>query len=160
MTDFDGELPRGALDALIDMALAEDLASGDLTTQACVGATVQATAEAITRHELVVCGGELFARTFERVDPDAKALKQLAKADPQVLPAVQAALTEVSPWDEPTIEQAYRDVATALDIGLGKVAQPVRAALTGTTAHVGIWEFTSVLDRDEVLERLAIATAG
>ena len=71
MTDFDGELPRGALDALIDMALAEDLASGDLTTQACVGATVQATAEAITRHELVVCGGELFARTFERVDPDS-----------------------------------------------------------------------------------------
>ncbi len=97
---------------------------------------------------------------FERVEPDAKAVKQLAKADPQVLPAVVTALQTVTPWDEPTLEQAYRDVAETLDIGLGKVAQPVRAALTGTTAHVGIWEFTSVMDRDEVLERLAIAAAG
>jgi nicotinate-nucleotide pyrophosphorylase (carboxylating) len=63
------QLPRGAVDALIDMALAEDLSSGDLTTQACVSADTRAVAEAITRHEMVVCGGDLFRRTFERIDP-------------------------------------------------------------------------------------------
>lgn len=96
---------------------------------------------------------------FERVPPDEKALKQLAKADPRVLPAVVAALTDVA-WDEPAIEQAYRDVADALELGLGKVAQPVRAALTGTTAHVGIWEFTSAMDRPEILARLVAAPAA
>lgn len=62
-------LPRKMVDTLIDRALAEDLASGDLTSEACVDADREATAEAITRHPMVVCGGELFARAFERVDP-------------------------------------------------------------------------------------------
>ena len=62
-------LPRRIVDELIDRALAEDLASGDLTSEACVDADASATASAITRHPMVVCGGELFARAFERVDP-------------------------------------------------------------------------------------------
>ncbi len=93
---------------------------------------------------------------FERVEPDDKASKQLAKADPRVLPAVVEALQGVV-WEEPAIAAAYRAVAEGLEVGLGKVAQPVRSALTGTTAHVGIWEFTSALDRDEVLARLGAA---
>jgi glutamyl-tRNA synthetase len=93
---------------------------------------------------------------FERVEPDAKAVKQLGKADPRVLPAVVQALRDVV-WEEPAIEAAYRAVAERLEIGLGKVAQPVRSALTGTTAHVGIWEFTSALDREEIIARLKAA---
>lgn len=57
------------VDDLIDRALAEDLASGDLTTEACVDADRRATAEAITRHPMVVCGAQMFCRAFERVDP-------------------------------------------------------------------------------------------
>ena len=93
---------------------------------------------------------------FERVEPDAKAVKQLGKADPRVLPAVVQALGDVA-WDQDSVEAAYRAVAEELELGLGKVAQPVRSALTGTTAHVGIWEFTSAMDRDEVLARLGAA---
>ena len=62
-------LPRRIVEELIDRALAEDLASGDLTSEACVDADARAAAAAITRHPLVVCGGELFASAFERVDP-------------------------------------------------------------------------------------------
>lgn len=57
------------LDALIDRALEEDLAGGDLTTEACVDASVQAVAEAVARSPLVACGSLVFRRVFERVDP-------------------------------------------------------------------------------------------
>lgn len=57
------------LDALIDRALEEDLAGGDLTTEACVDASARATGEAVARSPLVVCGSQVFRRVFERVDP-------------------------------------------------------------------------------------------
>lgn len=55
-------------DSIIDRALEEDLAAGDVTTEACVAADARATANAIARKEIVVCGGEVFARVFEKVD--------------------------------------------------------------------------------------------
>ena len=63
------ELVPGAVDAIIDRAIDEDLGSGDLTTEACVEAGAGARAQAIARHEMVVCGGAIFARVFARLDP-------------------------------------------------------------------------------------------
>ncbi|XXU00953.1 carboxylating nicotinate-nucleotide diphosphorylase [Sorangium sp. So ce834] len=60
------------LDALIDRALEEDLAGGDLTTEACVEASARATAKAVARKPLVVCGGDVFHRVFQRLDPQVE----------------------------------------------------------------------------------------
>lgn len=60
------------LDALIDRILDEDLSGGDLTTEACVGAGVEAVASAVARKPLVVCGGAVFHRVFARLDPGAR----------------------------------------------------------------------------------------
>src|SRR4051812_40732880 len=57
------------LDALIDRTLDEDLAGGDLTTEACVDADARAVGQAVARRPLVVCGGAVFRRVFERLDP-------------------------------------------------------------------------------------------
>jgi len=57
------------LDRIIDGALAEDLHGGDVTTEATVDEGTRARAIAVARQELVVCGGPVFARVFERVDP-------------------------------------------------------------------------------------------
>ncbi|WP_044251757.1 carboxylating nicotinate-nucleotide diphosphorylase [Chondromyces apiculatus] len=57
------------LDALIDRALDEDLAGGDLTTEACVDEGAQAVGRAVARKLLVACGGSVFLRVFKRVDP-------------------------------------------------------------------------------------------
>lgn len=54
---------------MIDNALSEDLEGGDLTTEATVDADARAIARAVARKELVVCGGDVFARVFYRVDP-------------------------------------------------------------------------------------------
>jgi len=63
------ELPLVVVDRVVDIALAEDLASGDLTTEACVDAETQAVARAVARGPVVVCGGVVFARVFSRIDP-------------------------------------------------------------------------------------------
>ena len=57
------------LDALIDRALDEDLAGGDLTTEACVDPAERAVGRAVARKPLVACGGAVFVRAFQRVDP-------------------------------------------------------------------------------------------
>jgi nicotinate-nucleotide pyrophosphorylase (carboxylating) len=65
-------ISNALLDPVIDRALAEDLAGGDLTSELTVDAERRARAVAIARTDLVVCGGFVFARVFERVDPSVK----------------------------------------------------------------------------------------
>ena len=66
------------LDRIVDTALAEDLEGGDLTTEATINADARAVARAIAKKPLVVCGGEVFARSFYRVDPALRAESLLA----------------------------------------------------------------------------------
>jgi nicotinate-nucleotide pyrophosphorylase (carboxylating) len=61
-------LVRSMVDAVVARALEEDLAAGDLTTEACVDASATATAHAVARAPVVACGGPVFARVFERLD--------------------------------------------------------------------------------------------
>jgi nicotinate-nucleotide pyrophosphorylase (carboxylating) len=65
-------LPLAQLDAIIDRALAEDLPAGDLTTELTVDPDARARAVAVARADLVVCGGAVFARVFERVEPSSR----------------------------------------------------------------------------------------
>jgi nicotinate-nucleotide pyrophosphorylase (carboxylating) len=64
--------PSYLLDQLVELALSEDLAGGDLTTEATVGPTDRAVARAVAHSPLVVCGGDVFARVFYRVDPGVR----------------------------------------------------------------------------------------
>lgn len=63
------ELPVVLVDRAVQVALEEDLASGDLTTEACIEPGARAVAHAVARKPMVACGGPVFARVFGRVDP-------------------------------------------------------------------------------------------
>jgi glutamyl-tRNA synthetase len=63
-------------------------------------------------------------------------------------------------WQAGAIEQKLRDFAGVKNIKLGAVAQPLRAALTGSLASPGIFEVMEVLGRDESLARLEDAASG
>ena len=64
------------IDAIVDRALEEDLAGGDLTTDACVEPHVRARATFVARGELVVCGLDVALRTFARLaGPDPSDLR-------------------------------------------------------------------------------------
>jgi glutamyl-tRNA synthetase len=58
-----------------------------------------------------------------------------------------------------SLEGAFQAVMAATGLKLGKIAQPVRVALTGRTASPGIFEITEIIGKDKVLERLRAATA-
>lgn len=57
-------------------------------------------------------------------------------------------------FDEASLEQAFQEVASAMALKLGKIAQPVRVALTGQTVSPGIFEIINVLGKEAVLARL------
>ena len=56
-----------------------------------------------------------------------------------------------------SIEAAIREIAEAQQVGLGKVAQPIRVAVTGQTISPGISETLDLLGRDEALARMDAA---
>ncbi len=58
-----------------------------------------------------------------------------------------------------SLENAFQAVMTATGLKLGKIAQPVRVALTGRTASPGIFEIIEIIGKDKVLERLRAAAA-
>jgi nicotinate-nucleotide pyrophosphorylase (carboxylating) len=63
------DLPLPLVDPIVDRALAEDLVSGDVTTEACIDAEALATADGVARGTIVSCGAPVVARVFARVDP-------------------------------------------------------------------------------------------
>jgi nicotinate-nucleotide pyrophosphorylase (carboxylating) len=65
-------LPAAEVQAIIDRALAEDIAWGDVTTQALVPPDAWATAEALAKGTGVLAGIEVFAQTFRTLDPDVR----------------------------------------------------------------------------------------
>ncbi len=75
-----------------------------------------------------------------------------------VLAAAPAVLAEAQ-WTEGALEAALRALAVELELGFGKLAQPVRVAVTGTTVSPPLFGTLVVLGRERVLERLATAAA-
>lgn len=92
---------------------------------------------------------------------NAKAAKLLNDDGVAHLTEFAAALKPLDGWGEAELEQAARDFVAARDIGLGKLAQPLRAALTGSNASPGIFEVLHILGKEEALTRLsAVPGAG
>ena len=70
------------------------------------------------------------------------------------LAALREVIAGVGEWTTAAIEAVVRDYAEREQIGLGKLAQPLREALTGTTTSPGIFEVLEVMGRDESLGRI------
>ena len=92
---------------------------------------------------------------------DAKAAKQLDGEDVRtLLDGLGTSFVQVETWDEAAIESHCRAFAEGGGLGFGKVAQPLRAALTGSTVSPGLFEVMRVLGRDETMARIEDASQG
>ena len=91
---------------------------------------------------------------------DAKAAKLLDADAKARLAAALPALAAVEPFTEAALEAAARASAEAQGVGFGKLAQPLRAALTGRTVSPGLFEVMVGLGREEVLGRLEDAASS
>ena len=66
-------------------------------------------------------------------------------------------LETAADYSQKNLEDVFKAVMDQTDLKLGKIAQPVRVALTGKTASPGIFEILAILGPDRVLPRLAKA---
>jgi glutamyl-tRNA synthetase len=85
---------------------------------------------------------------------DEQAASLLDERGKALLAESRDALAATGEWSAPMLEAAVRTVAEKAGIGLGKVAQPLRAALTGRTTSPGIFDVLALLGREESLGRL------
>jgi len=99
-----------------------------------------------------------FYVTQRPIRPAPDAAKLLSDEARGLLCALETGLAGTE-WQATALEQKLRDFAAAKGVKLGAVAQPLRAALTGTTASPGIFEVMEVLGPDETLGRIADAAA-
>jgi glutamyl-tRNA synthetase len=78
----------------------------------------------------------------------------------QTLAAISARLAAEQDWTISALEANLKAYAEELGLGLGKLAQPLRAALTGQTTSPGIFDVLVLLGRDESLARIDAQAAG
>ena len=102
--------------------------------------------------EVAEGAGFLFAtRPLEMTDKAGALLEGDGRT---ILRAICNALTAQNDWTSAALEATTKALAEDLGLGLGKLAQPMRAALTGTTTSPGIFDVLVLLGRDEALARL------
>jgi glutamyl-tRNA synthetase len=95
----------------------------------------------------------LFAQRPIGIDEAAAAL--LTGESREMLHRAHDKLAGLGKWDAPSLEAAIREVAEGSGVKLGKLAQPLRAALTGRMTSPGIFDVLALLGRDESLARIA-----
>jgi len=84
-----------------------------------------------------------------------KALKLINKGNAkELLAKFVASLDAVSEWTQENLENAAKSLAESEEVGLGKIAQPIRVALTGSTVSPSVFEVMTVLGREETVQRL------
>ncbi|HET7267519.1 MAG TPA: glutamate--tRNA ligase [Oleiagrimonas sp.] len=90
---------------------------------------------------------------------DDKAVRKHLGKDtaPAVLKAAREALSALPDWQPEPIHEVVRQVAEQLELGMGKVAQPLRVAMTGTQVSPSIDYTVYLCGRERALERIDAA---
>ena len=105
---------------------------------------------------------EAYASPFLRdaLTYDDAAVEKVLRSElgAKVLAAAPAVLADCT-WEEEPIEQALRALAEQLEVGFGKLAQPIRVAVTGTTVSPPLFGTLVLIGREGTLGRLATATS-
>jgi len=99
----------------------------------------------------------LFYLRSRPIPIDERASSLLTPQAGDLLARVHRALVALEIWSVETTEAAVRAVAETEELGLGKIAQPLRAAVSGSTTSPGIFDVLEQLGREESLGRIADA---
>ncbi|HEX8754406.1 MAG TPA: glutamate--tRNA ligase [Solirubrobacterales bacterium] len=95
---------------------------------------------------------------FEPPLDDAKAWGKVMKPDSgALLEAAAEALRGAEPFDAEAIEAALAPILDRFEVKPGRLYQPIRVAITGTSVSPGIFESLAVLGREQSLQRVEAA---
>ena len=87
------------------------------------------------------------------------AAKHLTAESRPLLSLVREQAAALPEWNAAALDEVVKKVSEQASVGMGKVAQPVRVAVTGGTVSPGIGETLELLGREESLHRLDAALA-
>ena len=90
---------------------------------------------------------------------DAAVAKHLVPAARAPLEGVRAQLAALGEWTIESVHGALQATGEALGLGLGKIAQPLRVAITGTQVSPSIDHTVFLAGRDQALARIDAALA-
>jgi glutamyl-tRNA synthetase len=97
----------------------------------------------------------LFLFAARPISLDEKAKTLLGADSVSILTHIHGLLSNSDKWAAEKLEALVKNYAESADIGFGKIAQPLRAALTGQTSSPGIFDVLVLLGREEALARIA-----
>ena len=97
-----------------------------------------------------------FYQEFEQYDEKA-AKKNFKQGADDVLQQLMDKFSALTEWDGAVLHQIVLDTAEALELKLGKVAQPLRVAVSGAGVSPAIDVTLSLLGREKTLSRMARA---
>ncbi len=142
---------------LIEMAHGAEfyLKNVDVSIKFSLGLRFKAEAEVI-RNEKVIKEEKPFSPEAEI---DEKAVKKFLT--PEIKPLFEKLVAGLEAMDEPldhdAVEALFKQTIEEAGLKLGKLAQPVRVALTGKTASPGIYDVVLLLGKQKTVERLGSA---
>jgi glutamyl/glutaminyl-tRNA synthetase len=95
----------------------------------------------------------LFVKTIEY---DPKSVKKVLQKEGvlEILRQVHAAFAALETWDEDSMMKAIEDLCTKTNLGMGKIAQPIRVAVTGSNISPPIGDTLVLLGKDRTLKRI------
>ena len=153
LENLNGHYIREAKDERLAELAARELDLSNEQKELLLKAMPELKSRANTIKQLADSSAFLFADRPLEIDQAASAL--LTSDARMLLLEAHRSLAALANWDAASLEAAIREVAEASDVKLGKLAQPLRAALTGRTTSPGIFDVLALLGRDESLDRIA-----
>jgi glutamyl-tRNA synthetase len=153
LENLNGHYIREADDRRLAELVAPRLGIAGKQRDLLVRAMPELKARAHSINELADGARFLFAERPLTVEEDAAALLTPEARD--LLGAAHQRLSGLAEWDAASVEAAIREVAESGGVKLGKLAQPLRVALTGRATSPGIFDVLALLGRDESLARIA-----
>lgn len=151
--DTDGFVKRSV--PLIERELARSLTESEIETFKRLAPLIQERAKVLNdvpeQVRFLYTEIEWDEKSWQKVMTKPHAKESIAKGS--------EALAAIVSWDTVAIEAACRGVVAALDIGAGKVFQPLRVAITGSSVSPPLFESIEALGRERALDRLEAALA-
>jgi len=95
----------------------------------------------------------VFYEDLDEFDPGA-AKKHLRPVAEEPLRVIGSRLAELENWDLESLNDTVRIAAEELEVGMGKIAQPLRVALTGTAVSPSIDKTLWLTGRERSLARI------
>ena len=150
LENINGHYLREANDARLAALIAPKVARADVDLLIRAMPVLKVRAKSVND----LAEGAAFLFDNRPLSLDEGAAKLINVESLPIVAQARDALAAIQQWTSATVEEAVRQVAEDAGLGLGKVAQPLRAALTGRSTSPGIFDVLVLLGRDLSLGRL------